>query len=197
MTCWSCRGNSARSRVPQGASPCPPPRRATVPTWGRTAAAASRRPWLRRPRAAAQGNAGGSAPPRARRSHSGRPGAAIGPARHVGSPPRPSLPGARNPSPAAAAPEPRPSPGARGPTVAPQQEILEPALGAPAPRSHAGHLPGRDTFRCLLFCRAIGRGEFPMIRDVSGEISKCTHCKQICTPHPWARLSFPFSQFQR
>lgn len=87
MTCWSCRGNSARSRVPQGASPCPPPRRATVPTWGRTAAAASRRPWLRRPRAAAQGNAGGSAPPRARRSHSGRPGAAIGPARHVGSPP--------------------------------------------------------------------------------------------------------------
>lgn len=114
-----------------------------------------------------------------------------------GQPPRPSLPGARNPSPAAAAPEPRPSPGARGPTVAPQQEILEPALGAPAPRSHAGHLPGRDTFRCLLFCRAIGRGEFPMIRDVSGEISKCTHCKQICTPHPWARLSFPFSQFQR
>lgn len=36
----------------------PRARRGTVPTWGR-AAAGSRRPWLRRPRTAARGNAGG------------------------------------------------------------------------------------------------------------------------------------------
>lgn len=76
-----------------------------VPTWGRAAAAAagSRRPWLRRPRAAAPGNSSGSAPRGSAAPATAAPAHSLG--RRVTWPGRrASLPGPRNPLPELPAP---------------------------------------------------------------------------------------------
>lgn len=141
MTRERSRRNNATLPNSQEWSPRPPHRgarragRETVPTWGSAAAVAavvagSRRPWLRRPPAAAPGNTSSSARPGSRRARCGRPGSVIGSARHVAGPGA-SLPGTCNPLPVR--PAPRGSPG--GSQAAPRARAPSPGtLLPPAPR---------------------------------------------------------------
>ncbi|XP_070646836.1 uncharacterized protein [Bos indicus] len=140
------------------------------------AAAGSWRPWLRRPQAAALGNAGGSVPPGPAALAAAAPAPSLGP-RVTWPGRRASLQGPRNPLPALPAPLQR----------APRARLLTPHTSAPEPtlasgahpsrksrssasdRRHSGCMPAArslgETFWCLLYRHAAGRGELPKMRD--------------------------------
>ncbi|XP_059743876.1 uncharacterized protein [Bos taurus] len=140
------------------------------------AAAGSWRPWLRRPQAAALGNAGGSVPPGPAALAAAAAAPSLGP-RVTWPGRRASLQGLRNPLPALPAPLQR----------APRARLLTPHTPAPEPRLASGAHPSRksrssasdrrhsgcmpaarslgETFWCLLYRHAAGRGELPKMRD--------------------------------
>ena len=166
---------------------------------GNAAAAGSWRPWLRRPRAAALGNAGGSVPPGPAALAAAAPAPSLG--RCVTWPGwRASLQGPRNPLPAPPAPLQR----------APRHPIRPPRNpGWPAGRTQAENLGARllivDTqaacqpparsgklFGAYFTVMLRGRGELPKMRDVRGEIHKCTPWQTDVSPLLPVNLWFCF-----
>ena len=167
------------------------------------AAGGSWRPWLRRPQAAALGNAGGSVPPGPAALAAAAPAPSLGP-RVTWPGLRASLQGPRNPLPALPAPLQR----------APRARLLTPHTPAPEPRLASGAHPSRksrssasdrrhsgcmpaarslgETFWCLLYRHAAGRGELPKMRDVSEEIHKCTPWQTDVSPLLPVNLWFCF-----